>query len=158
MSNSSHIQMGMSVGLVRVHSTVRKKVKISLKCSVQKSYLHIEVGFAQINSVLAGYVVSVEVQLLLRVSIINILSIYTYCLKVKGIGGSQVKFSISFVLTYVVALSLQFPKWAHFPSSSARLPRYECKREAWCRENYRNSYTLKKQPNFPRCPIFWATR
>ena len=40
----------------------------------------------------------------------------------KGIGGGLgVKFYISLVLPYVVALHLRIPKWAHLASNSARL-------------------------------------
>ena len=42
----------------------------------------------------------------------------------RGEGGSQVKKFFFFVLTYVVAQITLFPKWAHLPLNSKRLPRY----------------------------------
>ena len=44
---------------------------------------------------------------------------------IRGEGGLGVKTEFSFMLPYVVALDILFPKWAHLPSNFARLPRYD---------------------------------
>ena len=46
-------------------------------------------------------------------------------LKIIRGGGLGVKTKFSFVSTHVVALHILFPKWAHLPSNSKRLPRYD---------------------------------
>ena len=52
-------------------------------------------------------------------------------LEVKGRGGgSKVKKFFFFVLTYIVALSIFFLKWAHFLLNSQRLPRYDATKMA----------------------------
>ena len=46
------------------------------------------------------------------------------CFPVRGErGGSPKIFLIFLLFTYVIALDILFPKWAHLPSNSARLPR-----------------------------------
>ena len=79
-------------------------------------------------------------------------------LAVKGIGGgSRIRKWKSLIYKYIVALHLEFPKWAHLCLKSRRLKMYGCKREGWCRKMYRKSYTLQKLPNFWREPFFRAT-
>ena len=50
--------------------------------------------------------------------------IFYLCPRDRG-GGHGVKLKCSFILTYVVGLLIFFPKWAHLPSDSKRLPRYD---------------------------------
>ena len=84
----------------------------------------------------------------------------SFIITIKGIGGSRVKSQISFVLTYVVALHLRIPKWAHLASNSAR-PRllfggrwYE----VWFSRKMTHFYrkmAQKRPQKLPKSPKMW---
>ena len=45
--------------------------------------------------------------------------------RLRGKGGSPKKIMIFLLFTYVIALDILFPKWAHLPSNFAQLLRYD---------------------------------